>query len=43
MRVETKTFTVYIISQEEHEWLEEAGLWDLLLNRLNRNERIEIE
>jgi len=43
MRVETKTFTVYIISQEEHTLLEEAGLFDLLLRRLNRNERIEIE
>ena len=43
MRVEVRTFTVYTITQEEHEWLEEAGIFELLLNRLNSNERIEIE
>lgn len=43
MRAEVRTFTVYTITQEEHNWLEEVGIWDLLLNRLNSNERIEIE
>ena len=43
MRVDTRTFTVYTITYDEQEWLIEAGLWDLLLNRLNINERIEVE
>ena len=43
MKVETRTFTVYTVTYAEHEWLDEAGLWDLLLNRLNTNERIEVE
>lgn len=43
MRVDKRTFTVYTITHDEQEWLIEAGLWDLLLNRLNINERIEVE
>lgn len=43
MRVEKRTFTVYAITYVEREWLIDAGLWDLLLNRLDANERIEVE
>lgn len=43
MRVDKRTFTVYTITCDEQEWLVEAGLWDLLINRLHTNERIEIE
>jgi len=43
MRVEKRTFTVYTITYAERQWLIDAGLWDLLLNRLATNERIEVE
>ena len=43
MRFETRSFTTFYFTQEEIDYLEEKGIWDLLRARLNANERIEIE
>ena len=43
MRVEKIVLTTYILTAEEVDWLVEAKLYGLLLSRLTKNERIEIE
>lgn len=43
MRYETITFTTFYFTQEEVDYLEEKGIWELLCARLNDNEGFKIE
>jgi hypothetical protein len=43
MRVETVNTIAYIFTQDEVDMLSRVGIWELLLERLNDNERVEIE
>jgi hypothetical protein len=43
MRFETRSFTTFYFTQEEVDYLDEIGVWELLCARFNANERVEIE